>query len=116
MGPRKLAAADRVGSAWNDVRGPEGDFSVYESGSIRVAVARLPTFQRVVHTRRPQGMPILRQVSRRSFTRGNAFSNRFSAKIHLVHIGGGGEGRSSESNAIESAINSYTIWRKRITI
>lgn len=53
MGPRKLAAADRVGSAWNDVRGPEGDFSVYESGSIRVAVARLPTFQRVVHTRRP---------------------------------------------------------------
>lgn len=45
--------------------------SVYESGSIRVA--RLPTFQRVVRTRRPQGMPILRQVSWRSFTRGNAF-------------------------------------------
>lgn len=76
LGPRKLAVRGRIGlsvGSANDVicavtntcGGRKVIFaaSVHESGSMRVAAARLPTFQRVVHTRRAQGMPILRQVS-----------------------------------------------------
>lgn len=114
--PRKLAVRGRIGvsvGSANDVicavtntcGGRKVIFaaSVHESGSMRVAAARLPTFQRVVHTRRAQGMPILRQVSWRSFTRGSAFL-KHSLRISVR------TGRDIKYNAIRSASQTRTVF------
>lgn len=94
------------------VRGPEGDFRGIRA-RMRAAVARLPTFQRVVHTRRPQGMPILRQVSWRSFTRGNAFlKDLLYTFLYIGQIG-----RDQDVRLIQSAITHRKLTgSQRITI
>lgn len=90
---------------WLRIRAGTGRW--FSRARMRVAVARLPTFQRVVHTRRPQGMPILRQVSWRSFTRGNAF---LKDPLHIsIQIG-----RDQDVRLIQSAIT--LAGSQRITI